>query len=176
MSSFKRHEVPSAKSPEANRVGFDHATLRWNAGSKSESEEAKKDAEPAPASTTPAVVVSPVTEEGNNVPEEEPERIFELSDIKVDFPVGKLSVVSGPTGAGKTAILIGLLGEMDLISGKTFLPKYSTQVDPETGLRNPVAYCAQTPWLQQKSIKDNILYGEELDEERYEAVVDACAL
>lgn len=39
-----------------------------------------------------------------------------------------------------------------------------------------MAYCSQTPWLQQKSIKDNILFGEEFNEERYEATLEACAL
>jgi ABC-type multidrug transport system fused ATPase/permease subunit len=46
----------------------------------------------------------------------------------------------------------------------------------DQGLRNSVAYAAQTPWLQQKSIKDNILFGEEYDEARYEATIEACAL
>lgn len=102
--------------------------------------------------------------------------VFNLSDLNITFPVGKLSVVTGPTGSGKTAILTALLGEMELLDGKTFLPKYPTQVDEATGLRNSIAYAAQTPWLQQKSIKDNILFGESYDEERYEDVLEACAL
>lgn len=64
---------------------------------------------------------------------------------------------------------------MELIEGKSFLPKYTESVN-DKGLRNSVAYASQTPWLQQKSIRDNILFGEEMDEERYEEVLDACAL
>jgi ABC-type transport system involved in cytochrome bd biosynthesis fused ATPase/permease subunit len=102
--------------------------------------------------------------------------VFNLSNLNVDFPIGKLSVVTGPTGSGKTACLTALLGEMELLEGKSYLPKNPTAVDESTGLRNSVAYGAQTPWLQQKSIKENILFGEELDQERYEATLEACAL
>lgn len=40
------------------------------------------------------------------VEEPEPERRFELADISVMFPEGELSVVTGPTASGKTALLV----------------------------------------------------------------------
>lgn len=57
-----------------------------------------------------------------------------------------------------------------------FLPKYPTQVEKETGLRNCVAYCAQSPWLEHLSIKDNILFGSPFEQARYDQVLEACAL
>jgi ABC-type multidrug transport system fused ATPase/permease subunit len=39
-----------------------------------------------------------------------------------------------------------------------------------------IAYCAQQPWLVNASIKDNILFGCSIDEERYDDVLIACAL
>ncbi|KAH7106077.1 P-loop containing nucleoside triphosphate hydrolase protein [Auriculariales sp. MPI-PUGE-AT-0066] len=96
---------------------------------------------------------------------EEPssEQQFELRDINVTFPTGKLTLVTGPTASGKSSLLRALLGEMVMIStaGKVLVPK-----DTHT----------QTPWLQHATIKDNIIYGSPLDEERYTAVIEACAL
>lgn len=54
--------------------------------------------------------------------------------------------------------------------------KNTTQVDKDTGLRNSVSYAAQKPWLQHASIRDNILFGQPFEEERYWAVVEACTL
>jgi len=64
---------------------------------------------------------------------------------------------------------------MELLSGTSHLPKYTQQVDSR-GLRNSIAYASQTAWLQQKSIRENILFGEKMDEGRYEMVLEACAL
>jgi ABC-type multidrug transport system fused ATPase/permease subunit len=178
VSSLKRRPETESGS---KKIGFTKATLQWNSGKQAETKPAE--AKPAdkpltkikraffgrPAASAPA-------ESDTAVVEPTPEPVFQLTFLNVDFPTGKLSVVSGPTGSGKTAILTGLLGEMELIEGHSYLPKQTTQVDAETGLRNSVAYAAQTPWLQQKSIKDNILFGEEFNEQRYEATLDACAL
>jgi ABC-type multidrug transport system fused ATPase/permease subunit len=43
-------------------------------------------------------------------------------------------------------------------------------------LFHTISYCAQTPWLQHQSIKDNILFGSPYEEERYNQVVECCAL
>lgn len=167
VSSLKR---PTDHAPNFEKVGFKRASLRWNAG-----EQKSTEGNGAANGSNSRNGGADGNGDNDSSPPSENE-VFELTDIDVNFPVGKLSVITGPTGAGKSAVLVGLLGEMDVLSGEVFLPKDLTQVDPATGLRNSCAYCAQTPWLQQMSIKDNILFGEELDEERYEAVVDACAL
>jgi ABC-type multidrug transport system fused ATPase/permease subunit len=65
---------------------------------------------------------------------------------------------------------------MDCIQGQVLLPKEPTQIDPRTGLRNSVAYCSQTPWLRHQSIRENILFGEDFDETRYQTTLEACAL
>ncbi|KAG8685634.1 hypothetical protein FRC08_012996, partial [Ceratobasidium sp. 394] len=94
----------------------------------------------------------------------------------VVFPEGLLSVVFGPTGCGKSSLLAAILGEMDCLEGEVYLPKEPTRVNDTTGLRMGVSYCAQQPWLEHKSIKDNILFGSPFDKERYEATLSACAL
>lgn len=86
-----------------------------------------------------------------------------LSDINVRISEG-LTVVCGKVGAGKTALLQALLGELDRLSGSSDIPN------------EMVGYCSQTPWLQSMSIRDNILFSSTYDERRYKQVLDACAL
>ncbi|CDR36136.1 RHTO0S01e15060g1_1 [Rhodotorula toruloides] len=86
-----------------------------------------------------------------------------LIDLDVDFPQRQLTVVSGPTGSGKSSLLFGLLGELKVVSGKVVLPP-------------AVSYAAQHPWLESLTVRENILFGYPVDEERYRAVVRVCAL
>mgnify|MGYP001560926887 FL=1 len=51
----------------------------------------------------------------------------------------------------------------------------STGVDPAV-LTDTAAYCSQSPWLLSATIKDNILFGSPLNEQRYRSVLEACAL
>ena len=90
---------------------------------------------------------------------------FRLSDVNLKFPTAKLSMVVGSTGAGKTSLLLSLLGEMRRISG-----------DYDERIANGVAYSAQTAWLQNCTVRDNILFGEPYDELKYREVLHACAL
>ncbi|WVQ63190.1 uncharacterized protein L199_001341 [Kwoniella botswanensis] len=171
VCSLKRSSDPKDVAP--TKIGFENASFRWNTGKQSDPSPSKPTTTVEPPS--PQRSTSTTAVDSTESPQEDGESYFTLSDLNVDFPIGKLSVITGPTGSGKTAILIALLGEMELLNGKSYLPKNYTQVN-EDGLRNSIAYASQTPWLQQKSIKDNILFGEEFDEDRYEMVLDACAL
>ncbi|KAG9012419.1 hypothetical protein FRB94_006034 [Tulasnella sp. JGI-2019a] len=99
-----------------------------------------------------------------------PRRNFQLR-IEGDmfFEKGKLNLIVGPTGAGKTSLLMALLGEMHFkqegIDSFFNLPR-------DQG----VAYCAQEPWVQNATIKENILFGTTYDEARYKKVLFQCAL
>ncbi|KAI1368567.1 ABC transporter [Xylaria arbuscula] len=86
-----------------------------------------------------------------------------LKDLNLKFTHG-LSIVCGKVGAGKTALLQAILGELDRVKGGCVLP---TEM---------VGYCAQSPWLQNMSIRDNILFNFPYDPVRYKKVIDACAL
>ncbi|KAM4066434.1 ABC transporter transmembrane domain-containing protein [Hirsutella rhossiliensis] len=107
-------------------------------------------------------------------------RAFRLLDMDIDFRIGKLNIIAGPTGSGKTSMLMGLLGEMTLMEGKVFCPggrsREEVWPDPETGLADTVAYVAQAAWLVNANIRDNILFAAPYDEQRYKDVVVACAL
>nr|POE62773.1 atp-dependent bile acid permease [Quercus suber] len=86
-----------------------------------------------------------------------------LHDVNVSFPAG-LTVVCGEVASGKTALLQALLGELDMLGGQLFRP------------REPIGYCAQTPWLQSMNIRENILFSSPYEAKRYKEVLDACAL
>lgn len=86
-----------------------------------------------------------------------------LSGITATIPTG-LTVVCGKVGAGKTALLQAVLGELDRLGGDTYIPN------------EMVGYCSQTPWLQSMSIRDNILFYSPYDEQRYKRTLDACEL
>jgi ABC-type multidrug transport system fused ATPase/permease subunit len=86
-----------------------------------------------------------------------------LRNVSLKFQQG-LTVVCGVVGAGKTALLQALLGELDKLGGVTYIPD------------EMIGYCSQTPWLQSMSIRDNILFSSPYEERRYRDVLDACAL
>jgi ABC-type multidrug transport system fused ATPase/permease subunit len=92
-----------------------------------------------------------------------PIAVFKLQNLSILFKPEELNVVTGPTGSGKTSLLLSLLGETVLESGAASCPK-------------DVAYVPQTAWLQNDTIRQNILFYSSFEQKRYDAVVDACGL
>ena len=72
---------------------------------------------------------------------------FKLIDLNTAFVPGSLNIIAGPTGSGKTSLLMALLGEMTHLQGRVFLPGSHSREDlypsPVTGLTESIAYCAQ---------------------------------
>ncbi|KAI0833082.1 P-loop containing nucleoside triphosphate hydrolase protein [Hypoxylon sp. FL0890] len=105
---------------------------------------------------------------------------FRLLDLDIDFKIGKLNIIAGPTGSGKTSMLMALLGEMTLTKGKVYLPggrsREDVRPDPATGLTETCAYVAQSAWLVNANIRENILFSAPYNEKRYKDVLVACAL
>lgn len=104
---------------------------------------------------------------------------FKLRDLNVDFKVGKLNVIIGPTGSGKTSLLMALLGEMELAKGEVHLPGFLPREDLDIGrdgYTDSVAYCSQAAWLLNDTIRNNIIFGSPFNRDRYNKVVNACGL
>ncbi|KAJ7104533.1 hypothetical protein B0H15DRAFT_810457 [Mycena belliarum] len=85
------------------------------------------------------------------------------------FKRGCINLVLGPTGSGKTSLLMALLGEMHFTPSS---PRSWYNLPREGG----VAYAAQESWVLNETIRSNILFGSEYDEERYKKVLYQCAL
>lgn len=169
------------------RTGFEESTFQWHAGAPQS--DTKEDDIPA---TTPETPANGNPSPNGGTPEEatlaesiEPvSRTFSLQIPAFDFPIGELNIVCGPTGCGKSSFLNALLGEMDIVSGRVFLPSKNKVITDQTyslveesGLHiDRVAYVAQQAYLQHASIRDNILFGEPFDPVRYKKVLQQCAL
>lgn len=84
---------------------------------------------------------------------------------------GMLTCVVGRVGSGKSTLLRAILGQLPCKSGsREFIP-------PEVVVRaKSVAYCPQSPWVMNASIKDNILFGHRYDEAYYNLTIKACQL
>ncbi|XP_041825781.1 multidrug resistance-associated protein 1-like [Melanotaenia boesemani] len=86
-----------------------------------------------------------------------------LQRINMKVKTGSLVVVVGHVGSGKSSLLSAMLGEMDLKSGLV-------------SVKGSVAYVPQQAWIQNASLKDNVLFGGERMESWYHHVLEACAL
>lgn len=69
----------------------------------------------------------------------------------------------GKVGSGKSSLLVSLLNETHKISG-------------EIAVNGTVSYAPQLAWIQNETIRENILFGKSYNEAIYANVVRSCAL
>ena len=101
-------------------------------------------------------------EQGN----EEVEQKIILYDINLRIRSGgQLVMVIGSVGAGKSSLLAAILGEMVCIPNTA-----------SVNVQGTIAYTQQDPWIQNASLKENILLGTPYEASRYNQVISACAL
>ncbi|XP_056685318.1 ABC transporter C family member 3 [Spinacia oleracea] len=86
-----------------------------------------------------------------------------LKDINLKVSHGMKVGICGTVGSGKSSLLSCILGEMPRISGVV-------------KLCGSKAYVAQSPWIQSGTVQENILFGKDMDRQRYDQVLEACCL
>ncbi|VDK68798.1 unnamed protein product, partial [Cylicostephanus goldi] len=86
-----------------------------------------------------------------------------FKDVNFTAAKGTFIAVVGKVGSGKSSLLSALLGEMGKLRGRI-------------GMHGKVAYVPQLPWIQNMTVRDNILFGKPYDKRRYNQVLSACAL
>ncbi|XP_040888565.1 multidrug resistance-associated protein 4 [Toxotes jaculatrix] len=86
-----------------------------------------------------------------------------LQNISLNLNSNQLLAIIGPVGAGKSSLLSSILGELPNEKGVL-------------KVKGQLTYAAQQPWVFPGTIRSNILFGKELDVQKYERVIRACAL
>ena len=86
-----------------------------------------------------------------------------LDNVSLSATNGKLLGITGPVGSGKTALLMTILGELPISSGKI-------------SCIGKMAFVSQTPWVYSGTVRDNIVFGKEFHEQRYWKVIEVCDL
>lgn len=112
-------------------------------------------------------------EENQTDNEDETQRMLDqsssiLSDVCVQIKKGQLVGIVGKVGAGKTSLLHAIMSEINKSNGRI-------RIDLNVCSQG-FAYVGQDCWIKAGSIRENILFGSELNTEFYQRVIDACAL
>ena len=151
-----------------NALSMEHADFTWErtitqGGGKDPSKNQAKEAKNAAKAAEKAgkeVEASSTEDDASDTTQTEP---FKLHDM--DFSVGRneLIAVIGGVGSGKSSLLAALAGDMRRTNGNVTMGASR-------------AFCPQYAWIQNTSVKENIIFGKNFDRSYYEAVIDACAL
>ena len=116
---------------------------------------------------------------------------FTAGDFSFELRKGQVLVVCGPVGSGKSTLINGILDEADRVLNHRH--RYSTETNTTNDKHAPssttktkgtmmvqkhgqYSYAPQDPFILNQSLRENILFGTPLNEKRYNAVLDACAL
>ncbi len=86
-----------------------------------------------------------------------------LKNISFETVPGKLTVIIGPVGAGKSSVLLSILNELPVSGGYV-------------NTNGKLIYASQTAWIFKGTVRDNILFGREFDSARYREVIRVAAL
>jgi ABC-type multidrug transport system fused ATPase/permease subunit len=87
---------------------------------------------------------------------------YNLCLENLQFQKGVNAIV-GQVGMGKSTILQIILGELELDKG-------------EIEINGSISYASQEPWVFEATVKRNIIFSEDFNEQRYNEVIKACAL
>ncbi|KAG0325322.1 Multidrug resistance-associated protein 1 [Dissophora globulifera] len=86
-----------------------------------------------------------------------------LSGINLSIPHGNLTVVMGRVGQGKSSLLSAIIGDMYKLQGRV-------------QINGRCAYVPQQAWIINATVRENIVFGREFEQERYNRVLSAAGL
>lgn len=88
---------------------------------------------------------------------------FQINNVDLTVGRDELVAVIGSVGSGKTSLLAALAGDMRKTTG-------------EVTFGANRAFCPQYAWIQNATVKENIIFGKDYNSKWYNEVIDACAL
>ncbi|KAI9225148.1 P-loop containing nucleoside triphosphate hydrolase protein [Blastocladiella britannica] len=88
-----------------------------------------------------------------------------LSNLDLTFMNRELTIVLGKVGAGKSSLISAILGELEVTTPASFVE-----------LAGRVAYVSDESWILNDTIRNNVLFGNAMDEEWYSRVIHATCL
>ncbi|KAI9034263.1 P-loop containing nucleoside triphosphate hydrolase protein [Hyaloraphidium curvatum] len=111
----------------------------------------------------------------NGTAENGQEQAADNSTFNLDLPSlrikkNTLVCVVGAVGSGKSSLVSALVKDMKLLGG------LDPASPPKLSVRGRIAYVPQLAWIQNATVKENIVFGKQLDEAKFEAVIKACAM
>ena len=86
-----------------------------------------------------------------------------LKNLELEFKPHQFSIIIGETASGKSSLLKTILGETNIVEGKV-------------KKRGSIAYISQQPFLVNETLRNNILFGSDYNEERYLKILKICQL
>ena len=105
-------------------------------------------------SSSPSDITDPV--DGDATP-------FQMKDLSVSIGRKELVAIIGGVGSGKSSLLAALAGDMRKTRGEVVIGASR-------------AFCPQYAWIQNATVRENIVFGKEFKQDWYDKVIDACAL
>ncbi len=105
---------------------------------------------------------------------------FTVGRFDFELRKGEVMVVCGPVGSGKSTLLNGILQEAEELPLMTEATEFGNSTSetstPMVQAGGRISYAPQDPFILNLSLRENILFGSDFDTERYNRVLDACAL
>lgn len=98
-----------------------------------------------------------------------------LKNIDIEIKKGQLIAIIGKTGSGKSSLIEAMLNNMLILNHNLDIDDKNYS-DEKIFVNGSIAYSSQTPWIQNATLKNNILFYNELDEKKYQRVVELCEL
>ncbi|KAL5600181.1 ATP-binding cassette transporter yor1 [Fusarium odoratissimum] len=139
-------------------IRLEGASFTWEKSHKEESEKSEKDKKHSQVQTPQH---EPSGDDTSTLVEErEP---FKLQDLSFGVKRNELVAVIGSVGSGKSSLLSALAGDM-------------RKTDGHVTFGASRAFCPQYAWIQNTTLKNNIIFGKDMDKNWYKEVIQACAL